>query len=165
MRLYELTAEYEAILEQAFNTATDGEIDGEIALQLDAIEAELDKKLANCCRMVRNMQGIADSLQSEIGRLQTKQKSANRAIESIKDYMQANLEKIGIDKRKVDDLFTVSIQASPPAVSVDDLDAVPNEFDKEPARVIDKTLIRVALQAGREIPGCTLVQSKHLRIK
>jgi SMC interacting uncharacterized protein involved in chromosome segregation len=165
MKLYELTAEYEVIAELAFNTADNGEVNSELAEKLDAIETKIDEKLASCCRMVKNMQGIEEALKSEINRLQSKQRSAAKAVESIKDYMQTNMEQLGIDSRKVDSMFTVSIQASPPAVAVEDMDQVPNEFDKEPARVIDKTAIRLALQAGKQVPGCTLVQSKHLRIK
>ncbi len=165
MRLYELTAEYEAIADAAFNTAENGEISTELSQQLDAIESAIDDKLAACCRIVKNLQGIADATNSEVQRLKDKQQSANKAIERIKDYMQTSLEILGTDKRKVDDLFTLSIQASPPAVNVENIDQVPNEFDKEPVRVIDKTLIRVALQSGRDVPGCALVQSKHLRIR
>lgn len=165
MKLYELTEEFDAIADLAFTTAQDGEVDPELSAKLDAIQGEIDKKLAACCRIVKNMHGIEESLKGEVQRLQNKQRAAMRSAESVKKYMLENLEKLGIDKRKVDELFTVSIQDNPPAVVVENIDLVPTDFDLPIAREVNKVAIKNAIQSGKEVPGCKLTQSKHLRIR
>lgn len=165
MHLYELTTTYAAVLDRAYDLAEDGEIPAGIVAELDALEGDIDTKLSGCCRMVKALSAMAHANAEEAKRLTQRAKAAEHGVSQIKDYMQHNMESMGWDKRKVDELFTVALQNSPPSVVVEDLDAVPVEFDRVQERVIDKTAIKAAIQAGKEVPGCSLIQTKHLRIR
>lgn len=165
MRLYELSAEYERILDLAYAEAVDGEIPESIANQIDVIEADIDQKLAACCRIVRNLEADAEAIKAEVARFHRKKNAAENAVESLKAYMAIHLDKMGMDSRKVDSMFTIALQNSPAAVQVDSLDQVPTTFDKVQPRAIDITAIKDRLKKGESIPGCQLITRKHLRIR
>ncbi len=57
----------------------------------------------------------------------------------------------------------IGLKRSPPAVQVDDVMAVPDEFMKP--REPSKSEIAAALKAGREVPGARLVRGLSIRWK
>jgi phage host-nuclease inhibitor protein Gam len=166
MRLYELADRYLQIAELAFEECDDdGAIDAELARMLSQIQCDIDSKLAAICRVVRDLELSAEMAKAEAARLSLKRQRAERHAERLKDYMKATLEELGEKKRKVDPIFTVSVQNNPPAVKVTDFDAVPHDFDKELPRQIDLQRIKDILKNGDPVVGCELVQGTHLRIR
>lgn len=162
--LYELTEEYQRLIDLIEEDDLI-EIDSTTMAILDSIESSIDDKFAAICRVIRELEHKSAACKAESDRLQTKSRSASNQVDRLKDYMQATMETLGEKSRKIDELFTVAIQASPAAVEILDMDSVPHEFDRPIERQIDKTRIKDALKKGVEVPGCSLVQSTHLRIR
>ena len=166
MRLYELTDQYRLLTERAFAEAdADGQLEEDFVAVLSSLTDDIDTKLSQLCRVVRELEQTERAAKEEATTLRDKASRASVAVERIKRYMQDNLESLGERKRKVDDVFTVAIQNNPPGVDVYDLQAVPNEFDVPAVRVVDKSKIRELLKTGQEVPGCILTNGTHLRIR
>lgn len=164
--LYQLTSDFAALADRAFSFCEEGEVPGDLCEQLDKIETDIDEKLAACCRIVRTFEVNAKAVKEEADRLARKAAAFADAAKRIKENMHATLDVVGSASRKVDAVFTVRVQNnSQPSVVVDDLALVPANFDKQREREVDKTAIRDQLKKGVPVPGCRLVQGKHLRIR
>jgi hypothetical protein len=64
--------------------------------------------------------------------------------------------------------FVLSVQKNPASVDVFDLAAIPVEFmriPEPPPPAPDKTAIKAALAAGRDVPGARLVNGTRLAIR
>lgn len=166
MKLYELTEQYRVICDLAFSEVDDdGAIGQEFMAMMGGLEGEIRDKLSGCCRIVRELEAAEAAAKAEVVFLQQKAARASRHVDRLKDYMKTNLEDLGEVKLKVDDIFTVAIQANPPAVKVNNLDAVPADFDKQQERKLDLTRIKSILANGDPVAGCELVRGTHLRIR
>ena len=61
-------------------------------------------------------------------------------------------------------LHCFRIQNNPPSVFILNKDEIPGEYIKVPEPAPDKTAIKAALRAGKEVPGVELRISESLRI-
>lgn len=164
--LYDIAAEFEALADRAFSFAEEGEVPSDLCAELDAIEAEFEDKVAACCRMIKSFDAHAAVVKREADRLADRHKALANASERLQQYVFDMMTAVGKDVCEPDELFTVRIQNnSQPSVEIEDLAAVPVNFDKQQDRVVDKTAIRDQLKKGVPVPGCRLVQGKHLRIR
>ena len=84
----------------------------------------------------------------------------------FKEYVKENMEKLGLQKIDTE-LGTLSIAKNPASVEIFDETLIADEYKKEKVTVsIDKTSIKNALKAGKDVQGVKLVEDKtSLRIK
>lgn len=166
LSLYELSREWERIAELAFEEAdlAEGQIPTNLADELKRLEGDIDSKLENCCKVVRDLDATSEKHREASRHHAEKARRAEAHCERLKEYMQQEMVALGWDKRRCG-LFTASIQKSPPKVLVVDMDLIPHEFDKPVKREVSLTEIGKALKDGREVAGVELVQSTHLRIR
>lgn len=167
MRLYELSEKWNRLSDLLLDSIDDetGIVDADIAGELQACEASLRDKFAACCRLIRNMEANEAALKEERDRLAAKAKSIGNRIDGLKRYVKETMESLGESKFVVDEIFTLAIQNSPPAVSIENFDQVPASYDKPTERQLMLSAIRDDLKRGVEVPGAVLVQATHLRIR
>lgn len=154
-----------AKLEHYIDTDT-GEIDmagfesSQIALK--------DKQLAVVAWLKNNDANIT-LLDGAIKELQARKKAMQTRYESLKDYLLFNMKNSGISEIAANDMtFTAKIKLNPPSVLIEDESAIPSEYLTVPVMPMpapDKTLIKDAIKAGKEVPGCKLVQAERVEIK
>jgi len=102
----------------------------------------------------------------EKDRMAIKQKSIERNRDNLKNYLYEQLLLIKDNKVKTPTI-TVSLKKNPPAVEVDDVNLIPNEYfivipeDKK----LDKDSVKKAIKDGEEVPGARLVQGMSVNIK
>lgn len=159
MTLYELT---DAM--RNFELEIDEET-GEIvnADELDELEMERTEKLKNCVRYYKNVKAEAEALKTEKAKLASRQKSAEKRAEWIKDYIAMNLN--GEPFAPEDDQTIKCGWRKSKIVECENVFDVPDEYltYKEPA--LDKTKVRKAIEAGETVSGCRLVEKQNLQIK
>lgn len=166
MNLYHLSQRYNEIADLAFEESDEeGQISREFVRLMSICEDNINAKLGAMCRVIRELEAVEEAAKNEAARLTKKRQQAANHVSRIKDYMKESLDILGTSKIKVDDLFTVAIQASPVSLVIENPDSVPRDFDKPPVRVIDNAKVKDALKAGQYIPGCSLVQGTHVRIR
>lgn len=112
--LYEL-ADARAILE-SWLAETEGELTPEIEALLNELDGKADEKIERVALFVREQLAIAKAIQEEEARLRTRRTVREKAADSLKAYLQAQMERLG--KSKVEGLLcTVAIQKNPPSVT------------------------------------------------
>ena len=159
MKLYELAQNYAELLEMTEEMESDALVDTLSALQ-DAIE----DKAENIAKLVKNLEADAKIIKEEEQRLAERRRAIEAKVERLKTYLQEQLEVAGLQKVKRPTI-TVAIQNNPPSVEIADEKLIPSEFMiPQPAKV-DKKSILDRLKNGEMIPGCSLKQTKGVRIR
>lgn len=139
---------------------------------LDAIDDEMDEKLANCGAFIKQLTAEADALDAEIKSLKNRSAAKKREIDRFKTYIMACMEHA--DVKKVDKpLAKLSIRTNAESVSVSNEQAfvswaqLSNRDDllRYAAPDINKTAVKAALNDGQDIPGCQIVRTKSLIVK
>lgn len=159
MRLYEITTEVLLAYQ---------EIDEENGNGREALEqwqAELEYKLENCAKVVQNLRAEEEALREEARRLLGRAQTASTRTQSLKEYIQNQMERIGLKKTKAG-LFAFNIQNSPLRVDISDEGLVPQEFWARTQVIFDKKKIGEHIKETGEIPdGVQAHQGTHLRIR
>ncbi|MGM0220035.1 siphovirus Gp157 family protein [Enterococcus sp. AZ126] len=159
MKLYELTGNYNQVLELA------EQLDAETLKDtLDSIDEAIEIKVENTAKVVRSLEGNVDAIDAEIKRLTAKKSTLNNNIKGIKSYMQESMEQVGKDKIK-GQLFNIGIQNNPQSVNVMDEKKINmNYFIEQPPK-LDKKLLLADLKEGKEVEGAEIQQTRSLRIR
>ena len=159
MRLYEIVDE--VLL--AYQETDEDNGDGREALE--NWQAEFDYKLENCAKVIQNLKAEAEALRQEGQRLLAKAQTAKNRSQSLKEYIQNQMERLRLKKAKAG-LFSFNIQNSPLRVDVSDEGMVPQEFWARTQVIFDKKKISAHIKETGEIPdGVTARQNTHLRIR
>lgn len=88
-RLYEIHEDFEAILERI--ESAEGVIDETLESELYKIELERDKKLENCCAVVKNARAQADLFDAEMKRLRAMKTTQEKIAERVEAYIEAHI--------------------------------------------------------------------------
>lgn len=156
--LYELTQDA-AMLQDLLES---GEIDEQVFK--DTLEAmDVDTKIENICKMIRNLDANATAYKAEKDRLAAKEKSANNAVARLKESLLNFM--LTTDKKKVEvGVFTVSksVSKSVEILYEDMLDE--KYFVPQPDKV-DKTAITKDIKAGVDVAGAKLVEKPYVTIR
>jgi hypothetical protein len=105
----------------------------------------------------------ADALKKEEARLATRRRSFERIREIFEDSLHAQLANWGVT-RVEGHKYSFIVKKNPPKVNITDENQIPSEFITY-TPTISKASIKDALQEGKEVPGCELVQGTRLEIK
>ena len=156
--LYELT-QYAAQLQ---NLLESGDID-EQTLN-DTLEAmDIESKVENICKVIRNLEASAEAFKQEKDRLASKQKVAENGVQRLKDSLLSFMQVRNTPKVTAG-LFTVSAGKTK-AVEITDESKIPASFKVPQPDKVDKTALGKELKAGAEIEGAILVEREYVRIK
>jgi hypothetical protein len=138
-------------------------------IDASGIEDEFSLKAQGILHIASEAEKYTPLIDMEIERLQALKASRAKLAQGLKDYLLTNMERSGIQKITCP-LFSLSIRHNPLAVEVLDTAALPLSYwrtpeVKPPVAAPDKAAIKLALQAGTEVPGARLVQGLKLVIK
>ena len=127
------------------------------------LKNDLQNKLVNYGKFIKNTQSDIDGLDNEIKRLTAKKRALQSRADTLKTNMQMAMESHGMDKIN-DPIMPIRLQNSPASVHIcTNPESLPGEFVKIKYDA-DKTALVKALKSGMVIDGVELVQSKHIRI-
>ena len=159
MTLYELTAEYAAIM-AALEAETEEEYQEELLNDLAALNEDIAEKGEGYARVIRNMEAEADGLAAEIKRLQGMKKRREDAIERMKAGLLEAMKTAGADKLQTT-IGKWSRRLNPPSVVILDPKLVPSEYliHREPD--IDKFGILAEYKASGKIAAGTNIVRKE----
>ncbi len=172
--LYEL-ADARAILE-AWLAETEGELTPELEQLLDELQGKSSEKIERVALFIREQLATATAIEEEVKRLGIRVAVKRRAADSLKAYLRAQMERLGMTK--VDGLLcTVAIQKnSAPAIRTalegpalyaalgPDQPFVRRREVVEYS--IDREQILAAWKAQQQLPPVfTVEQGTHIRIR
>ncbi len=159
--LYQCTADVQAVLDAYFDDET--ERNDTIEAVIGRFEAKAQSVAAYCL----NLAAQGDMLEAHIKAMQAKLKTCRAREGRLKDYLAANMKAAGIRSIQADDgCFAAKFAKNPPRVDIWDEAQIPQDYLRTKTTTEpDKTAIKAAIQAGREVPGAKLEQSESLRLK
>lgn len=163
LSLYNITNSFITLFEKAENGELTQE---EIQEQGKDLALALKNKSTSIIGYIRNLDLTSEAIKNEIDRLTTMKKAIDNKNTKFKEYVKQNMEELELQKIDTE-LGTLSIAKNPASVEVYDENMISDEYKKEKVTVtIDKTAIKNALKAGKDVQGARLVEDKtSLRIK
>lgn len=163
--LYELTAEYQNLLDMAADDSVDPEV---LADTMEAIGGEIEEKADGYAMVMRELGGQVELLKAEIDRLTARKRAIENNIAGMKKTLENAMCAVGKTKFKTN-LFSFGIQNNPPSVIMDEqeLGNIPTEYLIEQDPKIDRKKILEDLKAGVENARCIahIEQKQSLRIR
>ena len=167
MRLYELTEQYNQVMDMLNNTDADMQA---IKDTLEGLQGDIEDKAINIAKMIKTLDADIETIKVEEKRLNDRRKVYENRKDSIKEYLEQQLKTVGIEKVKTATM-TVSMQNNPPSVNIVDEEALKEwakgkDFCwivKEPE--LSKRALLDGMKSGIEIPGAEIKQTKSLRIR
>lgn len=162
--LYVLAQEYR----QAADTLADLDLDEQtIADTLEGMSGDLEAKATNVVLLARNLEATAASIKTAEAAMAVRRKALENRADGLRRYVLSAMQVTGIQKISCP-YFALSVRANPASVDVFDAAQVPAEFMRQPEpppATPDKTAIKDALKAGRDVPGCRLTVGQRLEVK
>lgn len=133
------------------------ELKDDAELRLDAIEGETDahRIISRAVSERQDAQMIVDGINSRLSDLSGRRARYERKTEFLKELIRSVMKAAKLDKLALPEA-TVSILAGRESVGISDIDALPQGFFKT-KREADKAAIKIALDAGEEVPGAHMV--------
>jgi len=162
MRLYEINAELEKLIDPETGEIADIELFEHLAM-------ERSTKIENIALWIKNLESDAESLQAEEKKLKERRVSAENNAERLHDFLSGMLsdgEKFETPRVKLSWRKSESVKILIPE---EDFIAWAKKVNddllsyKEPT--INKVEIKKRLNAGEAITAATLLQSNNLQIK
>lgn len=163
--LYELSSQHRE-LERLADTTDELPVEV-IRDTIDALEGEIEAKAISVAAVIRNLEVHADLIRDAAKQLAERAARADRRAESIKRYLLFHLQATGITKVTAPE-FTVTVRNNPESVRITDGVQLPAEFLVQPPAPPprpDKTALKAALKAGRDVPGCWLEAGQRIEIR
>ena len=159
--LYELTIDYEGLL----NMLYDEELDEDLILDtLESIEGEIEDKADGYAKIIKELEIRRDARKEEAKRLTESAKVFDNRINTLKQNLFNSMKQTGKTKFATD-LFSFNIakNGGKQALTIDG--EVPQEYTKT---IIENDIdkIRTDLESGKELPFAHLEpRGESLRIK
>lgn len=164
--LYDLASEYRRLYYDIINSADaeTGEVDSDIALELSAIEGNLQEKAVSVATVSRAVSATVDQIKNEIARLTEMQKKLENRNARVKEYLKQALDTAGIEKIQGISA-TISFRKSEQTV-IDNEAAIPDEYmTVKTTYTPNKTAIKAAIKAGKQIDGAHIETCRNIQIK
>ncbi|HJV72711.1 MAG TPA: siphovirus Gp157 family protein [Noviherbaspirillum sp.] len=164
LNLFQIAQEYRAITDVLMDSGCD-----EQALK-DTLEGEawpLELKAQNYGFVIRNLQASAAAIKEAEAQMASRRKSIENRASYMLERLKTGMDIAGVSKIECPH-FAITIRNNPPSVDVFEPGLIPAEYMKTPEPpppVVDKTAIKEAIKAGREVPGAMLAQDKRIDIK
>ena len=162
--LYEIAAEYRESMARLNELDLDEQT---VADTLESISGDLTTKCTNVGYVIRNLESLAEQIKQAEQQMAARRKSIEARAESVRAYLLRNMQACEISKIE-SPYFAISLRKNPPKVVIDDPEAVPIEFWRQPpmpAPELDKKAIAEQLKAGAVVAGTHLEQGVSVSIK
>ena len=162
MKLYEIKAEYENLLSQAFEEAEEheGVISDFLSDRLDSIGDQLEDKLHNTVLAYKNCIAEADAIKAEIKKLTARAKTCTGEAEWIKNYIARHAP----EGQKFSWPDAVISWRKSVSVEVESALDLPEKYQRITVEA-NKTELKEALKSGLELSGVKLVAKMNMGVK
>lgn len=167
MKLYEIAAEYENLL----NAIENGEIPEEaIADTLESITSLLEEKADNIGCMIKNMTAEAEAIKAEEVKLAERRKQKENQVDRLKTYLAEVLTRSGYTKLETA-RNKMTFRKSESTVIENEAEFIAWAMEhndsfltyKDPT--INKTAIKKAIASGENIVGAHIESKMNLQLK
>lgn len=167
--IYDLNAEFEIISELLSNPDLTDEEAETLQTALDCLGEDLDYKLENYAKVIRNFESDIEGLKKEEDRIRTKRQTLEKRISDMKTAMRdAMIAMIAPDEkgkiRTKCGAFSFSIRNNAPSVVMDEqyIENIPEKYLIAQEPKIDRKLLAEDLKAdGAALEGIAHLESSQ----
>ena len=161
-KLYEIVAEL-----QDFVAANEG-LEDEQAYRdtLEGLQGELDDKVSQWARCIKNLEGERDAIKAEGDRLTKRARSIDNEVKHMKDTLLMYLKAAGVSKAG-DAVIKASIVKNGGQAPLE-IDLIPVDLPEDFQKITidaDKEAIRAALEGGQQLEWARIGErGEHIKI-
>lgn len=161
-KLYEIVAEL-----QDFVTQNEG-LEDEQAYRdtLEGLQGELDDKVSQWARCIKNLEGERDAIKAEGDRLTKRARSIDNEVKHMKDTLLMYLKAAGVTKAG-DAVIKASIVKNGGQAPLE-IDLIPVDLPEDFQKITidaDKEAIRAALEGGQQLEWARIGErGEHVKI-
>ena len=161
-KLYEIVAEL-----QDFVAANEG-LEDEQAYRdtLEGLQGELDDKVSQWARCIKNLEGERDAIKAEGDRLTKRARSIDNEVKHMKDTLLMYLKAAGVSKAG-DAVIKASIVKNGGQAPLE-IDLIPVDLPEDFQKITidaDKEAIRAALEGGQQLEWARIGErGEHVKI-
>ena len=161
-KLYEIVAEL-----QDFVAANEG-LEDEQAYRdtLEGLQGELDDKVSQWARCIKNLEGERDAIKAEGDRLTKRAKSIDNEVKHMKETLLMYLKAAGVSKAG-DAVIKASIVKNGGQAPLE-IDLIPVDLPEDFQKITidaDKEAIRAALEGGQQLEWARIGErGEHIKI-
>lgn len=167
MKLYELTNEYQAVLDMSED---DGIPADAITDTLEAISAEIEVKADNIACLLKSLDFDIKGIKEEEAHLAERRHKKQATYDRIKQYLAEELLKAGIAKVETA-RSVISFRKSETVEISDEKAFLEWAMNNDDDYIIysspkpDKTAIKAAIKGGADIVGAQISEKQNIQIK
>ena len=136
--------------------------------ELEADLAELagmeEDKVDSASYRIAKWNADADFYKEQAAMFSAKQKACLSKAARLKELYE-EIMKVNGRKKLAGKKYTISLQNSTPALKIEDVRLIPEEYFIPQEPVLNKSLALSHLKEGVVIPGCSIKQGQHIRIR
>lgn len=165
--LYELSGEFVKWSEYMEQTELEPDMAEALKDALENMAADIDFKLENYAKIIKNFESDIEGLKAEEARLAAKRKAKENAIKTMKERMTIAMQQTGKLDIKTP-LFSFKVQKNTPSVVMDVnyIEDVPEKYLIPQDPKIDKKLLKADIEAGEDLDGIAHIErSESVRIR
>ena len=165
--LYELSGEFVKWSEYMEQTELEPDMAEALKDALENMAADIDFKLENYAKIIKNFESDIEGLKAEEARLTAKRKAKENAIKAMKERMTIAMQQTGKLDIKTP-LFSFKVQKNTPSVVMDVnyIEDVPEKYLIPQDPKIDKKLLKADIEAGADLDGIAHIErSESVRIR
>ena len=158
--IFKISDEFLSLLNR-IEEENEGELTAETSAELEIQEENLLTKAENYVSIIKLKEGIVNTVDKEIKRLQAIKKKELKVIEWLSNNLEFAVKTFGEIEAGTNKL---KLRKSS-SVFVDDVNALPAEFKTvKITEAANKAEIKKALKAGQQIEGCAIIEKQSLKI-
>lgn len=161
MNLHELTTQFRTLADE-LERASDDEASAIMLAQLEAVGSEIQYKGEDYALIADEFERQAEMIDEIAKQYRDRALVRKNRAEMIRTRLRDAMLALGLKQIKTDRV-NLTIIHGPPRVELEK-DFEPGFEFSRIKEEIDKTKLRDALKAGREIPGARLVQEPYLKV-
>ena len=158
----EYTDLYSALVSSVYEET--GEVDVDIASALANVQGSFEEKAIATATVSRMLGNTVDEVSKEIDRLKRLKAHLEREDGRVKEYLKKAMEMTGTEKVQGISA-SISFRQSEQTV-IDNEEELPEEYiTVKTTYAPNKTAIKTAIKAGKEVPGAHIETVKNLQIR
>lgn len=165
MKLYEISREYEEILQDLYDD--EGNVNNQALTLLEENKTAMEAKAIAIASYIKNMDAERSAIDKAKKDMANREKRYKKEIEGLQGYLLTALQRRGIQSVKCP-YFEIKVKKCPISVDDDTLDMnlLPDEYKRFKTEVSpDKIKIKDEMMAGVVVPGASLKQNLSLVIR
>lgn len=166
MNLYNLTSEYLTLYNELLQSADEetGEVNVDVAEHLNAVGQAFEQKAIATACVYRMLMSESEKVDRELDRLKGYKDRLKRQTERIKSALATACTQTGYESIR-DTYVSISFRSSEQTI-IDNEDELPAEYVKVKTEYQpNKTEIKAAIKAGKEVPGAHIEKVRNIQIK